>query len=158
MQRSISETTQSSLKTENDVSKFEDMENGHSSSSPIVIDEDCPLTSQETPNATKARLATPREVPSLYRKVETADEKTMDINIIEIDLTDSNNSDSEGTLVSQAMDQEFPEGLNATRRTNLVVINNLPSYILSRDITRLLDDSGFSSSVCVSTTSDLYLC
>lgn len=158
MQRSISETTQSSLKTENDVSKFEDMENGHSSSSPIVIDEDCPLTSQETLNATKARLATPREVPSLYRKVETADEKTMDINIIEIDLTDSNNSDSEGMLVSQTMDQEFPEGLNATRRTNLVVINNLPSYILSRDITRLLDDSGFSSSVCVSTTSDLYLC
>lgn len=122
---------------------------GQSGSNPVIID----LTAQDSPTIDPL-TGGDEEIEILDVDVIEIDmgmdviEIDMGIDVIEID-EDSDDA-SEGTTISH-MDEEFPNGLNATRQTNLVVIENLPSYIPSRDLTKLLRLSGFPPSKCVET-------
>jgi hypothetical protein len=133
---------------EDDIANVGTMEKGHDSHNSLVIDNEGNLSvTQEMSSVAKTRLIMSKEVPPRYRKIKTAEDEAMDIDFIEIDLTDSENSGEEETISSQTMVQEFPGGLDATRCSNLLVIKDLPSYIHDEDLVKLLNHSGFASSV-----------
>ncbi|KAF9469073.1 hypothetical protein BDZ94DRAFT_1232037 [Collybia nuda] len=123
-------------------------ETGYHSFNPIIIDDEFPSLEAQENNLVKASTNGSEENPSRSggtKKIAT-DEGVLGADIIEINPTDSDESDHEEYLVS-LLDQEFPEGLDEGRLINLVVFKNLPTDITSRDITRLLNDSGFILSV-----------